>query len=129
MTVKTKNSYERLYRDMASGKIPVLAESGLLKKIRLKLEKEFENEQLLLDKHTRKMILHTLDFTQERMEKEAQKIEKNTGTFYRDVESEYALMIIEDISRQGETVEKALNMIELFVNNLMTVEEIEMVLY
>lgn len=130
MTVKTKNSYERLIKDMESGKIPPLFENGLIKKVRLKHEEEFKQyPNLVMNEPHKKLVLHTFDYAQEAMEREAQKIEESAGTFYRDVESEYAMMIIEDISRQCETVEKGLNMIELFVNNLMTVEEIEMILY
>lgn len=104
-------------------------ENSLLKRVALQVEKELSDPYSLMNEPQKKLIMHSFDFAQERMKKEAEMIRDNCGTFYRDVESEYALMIIEDIMKLCDTCEKALNMIELFVTNLMTVEEIEMILY
>lgn len=129
MEFRTRSPYKRLLEDMESGKIPPLFENGLLKKIRLKLAEEFEDPQLLLSEPSRKMILHTLESAQEAMNKEVQNLAESAGTFYKDVVAEHAVLIIQDIINRCECHEKAAQMIELFVNNLMTVEEIEMIIY
>lgn len=119
--------YKRIIKAIENGEYNL--ENSLLKRVALQVEEEFKNPQLLLSEPSKKMIMHTFDYAQERMKKEARKIVESGGTFYRDIESEAALMIIEDITALCDTCEKALNMIELFVTNLMTVEEIEMILY
>lgn len=130
MTVKTRSPYKRILQDIENGITPPIFEHRIIKKIRMELEEEFKNyPDLVMNEPHRKLVLHTFDYAQEKMEIEVKKIADNCGTFYRDVESEYALMIIEDIMKLCDTCEKALNMIELFVTNLMTVEEIEMILY
>lgn len=122
-----KMGYKRLMQDIESGKITY--ESGLLKKIALKVEKELSDPQLLMKEPHRKMILHTFDYAQEQLKKEAEALTENDGTFYRDMTSEPAMIIIQDITANADCCDRAMKMIELFINNLMTVEEIEMILY
>lgn len=120
-------AHQRLIRDIESGKIKY--ESGLLKKISLKLEKKLSDPQLLMKEPHRKMILHTFDYAQEQLKKEAEALTQNDGTFYKDMTSEPAMIVIQDITANADCCDRAMKMIELFINNLMTVEEIEMILY
>ncbi len=119
--------YKKLMQAIENGTFDF--ENSLLKRVTLQLEEEFKNPQLLLSEGARKMMLHTLDYAQEAMKKEAKKVLNDGGTFYRDVDEEQAIMIIDDIKSLCGSRKKALNLIELFINNLMTVEEIEMILY
>ena len=119
--------YEKLMQSIENGTFDF--ENSLLKRVTLQLEEEFKNPRLLLSEPSKKMMLHTLDYAQEAMKEEAKKVLNDGGTFYRDVAEEHAVMIIEDITRLADDYKKALNLIELFINNLMTVEEIEMILY
>lgn len=48
--------------------------------------------------------------------------------FYRNLDKDYAAAIIDEIIEQAES-EKAVKLIELFINNLMTVDEIEMIIF
>lgn len=48
--------------------------------------------------------------------------------FYKDLSKGYALAIIDEIIEAIECSKKAANLIELFVNGLITVEEISMIL-
>lgn len=119
--------YKRMLQAIESGEYNL--ENSLLKRVAMQVEKELSDPHLLMNEPHKKLIMHTFDYAQERMKKEAKKVVTNEGTFYRDVESEHALMIIDDITRECDCRERALNLIELFINNLMTVEEIEMILY
>ena len=119
--------YKKLMQAIENGDFDL--ENSLLKKVALQIEEEFKNPRTMLNKPAQDMILHTLDFAQEAMAKEAHKIENDGGTFCRDIVDEHALMIIGDIKANCDCSKKAMNLIELFINNLMTVEEIEMIIY
>jgi hypothetical protein len=119
--------YRKLMAAIESGEFDF--ESSLLKRVALQLENELNRPQSMMNEPHKKLIMHTFDYAQEAMKKEAKKIAHTGGTFYRDVESEHALMIIQDITSRCNCCKKAANMIELFVTNLMTVEEIEMIIY
>lgn len=119
--------YKRLIRDIESGKINL--ENMLLAKVALQVEQELNNPQSLMKEPHKKMIMHTLNYARKAVKQEARAIAESDGTFYKDIMSEHAMMIIEAITANVDCCDKALKLIELFVNNLMTVEEIEMILY
>ena len=48
--------------------------------------------------------------------------------FYKDLSKGYAVAIIDEIIEEMECSTKAAGLIELFVNDLITVEEISMIL-
>ena len=49
--------------------------------------------------------------------------------FYKNLDPEYAAYIIDEIIAGAYDAEKALRLIDMFVNNLITVGEIEMLIY
>lgn len=100
-------------------------ESSLLKRVAMQLEQELSDPRSLISEPCKKMIMHTFDYAQEAMKKEAQALEKSSGIFSRDLDSSQAMAIIEAITARSDCSSKALNLIELFVNNLITVEELE----
>ena len=59
---------------------------------------------------------------------EAVKAEEEKPNFYCNIDKDYAAAIIDEIIEMTGSA-KAVKLIELFVNNLMTVEEIEMIIF
>ena len=49
--------------------------------------------------------------------------------FYRELEKGHACAVIDEIIENTESADDTMRFIELFINNLITVEEIEMILF
>lgn len=120
-------SYKRMLQDIKSGKFDF--ENSLLKRVALQVEKELSDPRSLMNEPHKKLIMYTFDYAQKAMKKEVQELISREGTFCSDLDSEQVMMIIDDISAHCDCSDKAVKLIELFVNDLMTVGEIEMILY
>lgn len=126
----------KLIRDMESGKT-VIPETRILKQIRIELEEEIAaKESARIDVTDKKLISNVLKAAQmaieERLMQEhlhAEKAQEQAHSgLYRDLEKGYALACIDEIIGRAQHADRALRLIELFISNELTIEQIDRIL-
>ena len=125
----TKNSHERLIRDMESGEIPPLNESGILKKITIELEERIKRDETRSGIAQDKLVVNILKTAQAAVEERERAYKDDQGTLYSELCADQKIAIIDDIIRCSSGSWQAAKMIELFISERVSVEKIERIYF